>query len=106
MAHSRFATTDYFKKCIRRVVAEYKLLYPTEYKLTVEAVEMKRKTLKDPKFATIEASRLRALFEVSETLAEMLIRDLDLQTTEWFKGLEGARWFAKTYREFCIPDQI
>lgn len=99
-------SADAIKQHIKRIVATYKALHPEDYKLTREAVRMKRQLLQDEKFATSEGSDMRALYEISETLSRYLISDLNNEEATWFKTTDGARWFARTFGEFTIPDFI
>jgi hypothetical protein len=99
-------SAEIIKKKIRRIVANYKLLNPEDYKLTRKAVDMKRKLLQDPRFGTGENIDMRALFEISETLSTSLIRGLDTEASNWFKSKEGGRWFARTYGEFSLAEFV
>lgn len=53
----------------------------------------------------------RALFEIPVDLHEMLVTNLSEEEMEWFKAggrdrKEGALWFAKTFKDFTLPNKI
>lgn len=96
----------FFKTSIQNIVSAYKKQHAGEYRLVCTAVEMQRKLLKDPEYASIEATGNRALYEISETLQQNLIIHLSDSALSWLKTKEGSRWFAKTFKEFALPSSI
>lgn len=94
------------QRAIKQVVANYKTLHPEEYKIVCKGIDMKRKMNAD-EYARVDGSEdMRGLYEVSETLMNMLVRDLTLDQTNYLKTIAGGRWFAKTFREFSLPTHI
>lgn len=103
----RGTSADHIKRKIKTLVALYRAEMPEEYGLLIRAVEMKRRMLHDPEYATLEGGRHnRALFEISETLSSRLIMGMEVKEIEWFKTIPGSRWFARTFREFSLPSEI
>ncbi len=78
---------------------------PEDYKIVCKAIAYK-KSLTDKKFAMLEGSHMRALFEIPEKLMEALIIGLDEEGTIWMRTTEGGRWFAKEFREFSIATEV
>lgn len=99
-------SVDDFQREIRSTVEGYKLIDPEEYKLVCDAVKMRRAMILDPKYATIEGTDQRALYEISETLHAMFVATLTLESLTWLKSKEGGRWFARTFKEFALPAHI
>lgn len=94
------------KERIKKIVADYKSLYPREYSLIVEILIEKRKLVID-KFGRIDKnSDTRALFELPETLSQMLISTLSGEDLKWHDTKEGARWFVRSYPEFRLAPEI
>lgn len=106
---ARGTSEDPLKAKIRMIVDAYKMQYPYEYQLLCDAVDMKRKMATDPEFATMvhdKNTHNRALYEISDTLSTMLILGLSDADLVWYKTKEGARWFAREFPEFRIPNKI
>lgn len=98
------------KKHIREIVELYIKLNPQEFEDFKDGMKMVRATLKDEEFGSANAYT-RALYEMPETLNEMLITGLEEEEMVWLKagGLdrkEGGLWFARTFKDFAIPNQI
>lgn len=98
---------------IKQIVGDYIKLFPADYETVVKGVAMHRQILLDDKFGTArnQGSEMRALFEIPADLSEMFIMNLTEDEMEWFKAggadrKEGARWFAKTFKEFMLPAHI
>lgn len=99
------------KKHIAHIVETYKKLNKAEYLTVCDGIRMQRDIHAD-KFASAKlqgSPDMRALFEIPMTLNEMLINNLDEGEMEWFKAggttrKEGARWFAKKFPEFRVPE--
>lgn len=101
------------KDHITQIVRNYIRLYPEDYETVKKGIEMQRHTLVDEEFGTAKGtgSDMRALFEIPVDLSEMLIMGLTPEEMEWFKAggpdrKEGARWFAKTFKAFTLPNKI
>lgn len=101
------------KEHITQIVRNYIRLYPEDYQTVKKGVAMQRNLLLDSEFGTAKGtgSEMRALFEIPADLSEMLIMGLEPEEMEWFKAggkdrKEGARWFAKTFPDFTLPEKI
>lgn len=101
---------SHYKQQIRDVVRKYIKLFPEEYVEVCHAIRTKQRALSDSRFAKADSagkdSDLRALYEIPETLNNMIIHVLDLEGLTWFSGKEPSRWFANTFPQFRIPEQI
>jgi hypothetical protein len=103
------------KEHIKKIVEDYTRLYPEEFELVKQAVEMKRAMRKDDyaSVSGVTGSNLlrRALYEVSVKLDAMLIEGLSIDDIKWLKSgvesnpNEGGRWFARTFQVFALPEQ-
>lgn len=100
------------KKHIKQIVEKYIRLYPDEYEAFKQGMVAVRAVPKDD-FATLDGSKYsRALYEMPEVLHTMLIKDLPDEEMLWLKtGVpsnrnQGGHWFAKTFKEFCIPNKV
>lgn len=101
------------KAHITKIVDDYKRLFPDDYQTVVKGIQLQRDMLLDQKFGTAlgTGSDMRALFEIPADLSEMFIMRLSEGEMEWFKAggtnrKAGGRWFAKTFREFALPENI
>lgn len=101
------------KNHITKIVDDYKRLFPDDYQTVVDGIKLQREMLLDKKFgiALDTGSDMRALFEIPADLSEMFIMQLTEEEMEWFKagGLDrkaGGRWFARTFKEFTLPQYI
>lgn len=101
------------KTHIKAIVENYIRLYPNDFEIVKKGIRMQKGLLIDNEFGTAkgQGSEMRALFEIPLELSEMLIMGLDEGEMEWFKAggadrKEGARWFAKTFKDFTLPDKI
>lgn len=101
------------KKHITQIVRNYIRLYPEDYETVKKGIAMQKGLLLDAKFGTAKdtGSDMRALFEIPADLSEMLIMGLEPEEMEWFKAgganrKEGARWFAETFKDFALPNEI
>lgn len=99
------------KKAITAVVKDYIKLFPEEFSEFKKGMTALRAVTRD-KFASLDGTKYtRALYEMPETLSNMLITRLDEADMLWLKAggadrKEGAIWFARTFKDFCIPDVI
>ena len=95
------------KSRIQNLVKGYKELFPNEYTMVVEAVEMQRRLQKD-EFASVQHEGVigRALIEWPEKLHSMIYDTLDSEELEYFISKECIRWFAKTFPEFALAEKI
>lgn len=96
---------------IKKIVEDYIKLFPEDYETVKKGVQMQREALIDEKYGTGVGSEMRALFEIPVDLSEMFIMNLTEEEMEWFKAggvdrKEGGRWFARTFKEFALPNHI
>lgn len=92
---------------IKNIVELYKRAFPNEYKLVCEAIEMRRRIMKDGvDMDEMNGTLKRPLFEIPEKLSASIISELDAEELEYFKTTEGARWFAKTFPEFSLVRNV
>ena len=94
------------QKRIKNIVQLYKQMFPQEYKTVCEAVIMQRK-LQHDEFASVKGehagvSAQRALMETPEKLYMSFANQLDGEELNYFKSVEGARWFIKEFPEFSL----
>lgn len=101
------------KQHITAIVNNYIRLYPEDFQTVKDGIAMQRGALLDDEFGSAKGtgSDMRALFEIPVDLSEMLIMGLLPEEMEWFKagGLdrkEGARWFARTFKAFTLPEHV
>jgi hypothetical protein len=96
-----------FRRSIRDAVDLYKFEHKEEYRLVKEAIRMRRSLLKDPKYGQIlDGADGRALSEYPDTLHAMIVAALSDEGLTWWKSKEGGRWFAQTYPEFALAENI
>lgn len=99
------------KELIRKIVRQYIKLFPEEFETFKQGMEAVRAVTRND-FATLQGtSYSRALYEMPETLATMLLTGLNEEEMVWLKaggmnGKEGGLWFARTFKDFCIPEKI
>lgn len=102
------------KTKIDKCVASYIKLMPDEYAAFRAQLKGHRAGLIDQKYGTTDAgaaSSMRAMFEMPETLHDMLVKALTEEEIIWFKAggddrKEGARWFANKYAAFRVPEKV
>lgn len=94
------------QKRILNLVEVYKIAFPQEYKWACEGVIMQRKMLADEtgkvRGEHSGASAQRALFECPEKLYQTFVDGLDSDELNYFKSIEGARWFTKSVPQFAL----
>ena len=83
------------------------MTYPTEYDLVVDQVKANRMAQKY-NTGKLEGDHAiqRALHEIPEKLQIILIKNLDVDQTEYFKSKEGARWFATRFPQFSLAEKV
>lgn len=96
-----------------KIVENYKLLFPQEYNAVVQYLKERRKDLKT-KFAEVIDTKgglksfeilERAIHEVPVTLEKMFSLSLTTEELLWLRTKQGARWFAREYKEFLSGDK-
>lgn len=110
---TKFDGLHEYQNQIVQIVEKYKKLFPQEYEVVVAYLKDRRKNLKT-QFAEIEAPKggirrnealERGIYEIPETLENMLNLGLTMEATMWRREKEGARWFVKKYKEFLSGDK-
>lgn len=93
------------KNKIRNAVNAYIRAFPDEFEDVKTLVAQKKRTL-HTQFGELRGDHAmnRILFEIPETLNNLLIKNLDTNQMIWFKTKEGARWFAKTFPPFALAE--
>lgn len=92
---------------IKSIVEEYKLLFPADYMGTCEVVKHQRANMRDEYAAVLGTHILhRALYSISELLSGMIGQRLNEGEITEMSEKPSQRWFAKTYKEFCLADKI
>lgn len=97
------------KHKITLTVQTYIELFPQEYEAVISQINRKRWDLEDDNFASIDNGNglvQRALFEIPDTLFQMIVKGLEVDEIKQFKGQKGSRWFAKRFPEFRIAKKL
>ncbi len=103
------------KKHIKQIVETYIKVFPQEFEDFKFGMNAVRASLKDEEFGEAmvgSSSGYRALYEMPETLQNMLIKGLNDEEMSWLKaGIpsnrnQGGQWFARTFKEFRIPAHV
>lgn len=102
------------KKHITQIVQKYIKDFPQEFEDFKEGMKMVRATLKDEYGTALgvdSSSQTRALYELPETLHNLFIMELEEEEMVWLKmggadRKQGGQWFARTFKDFCIPNRI
>lgn len=92
---------------IKNIVKAYRQEFEEEYHLVAKEVLRKRLVAKD-KYASTGGEHVvqRQLLEYPEKLSIAMIKELDEEESTWFATKEGQRWFAKTFPEFRVAEDI
>lgn len=93
------------KEKIKDIVEQYRVLHASEYKQMCDYIEDQRKKLADQEHGG-GSGDMHALMEIPVTLNQMLIEELDVDERQEFARLENRKWFAKTFKEFSLPDNV
>lgn len=104
------------KDKIKFLVNTYRKEFPREYKLFKKGVRIKQE-MQATKYAEpvkknakkADSVIMRALFEMPETLVSLLKLKLHEEEANWLfssTNSEGARWFAKTFKDFRIAEKV
>lgn len=92
------------KEKITQAVERYKEEHKDEFrKFSAQLTETRRKLRNERLGGTYSFS---ALYEVPETLDNMITAELTPEEQSQFALLENARWFAVRFPEFRIPDEV
>lgn len=98
---------DNVKVKIKKLVDSYTRLFAQEFKDFCGDMKTKRE-LQSNKFSELKDGGAvhRALFEVPETLNTIFEMQLNDEDKDWFKSKDGARWFARNFKEFNVAEKI
>jgi len=102
---------------IKKLVSEYKRIFPIEYQAVIKIVKEKREKQRTVSVigsnGTISRSiksesevLKRPLIEYSETLETIFETRLTDIEKKYFKSKKGSLWFAKEFKEFRIPEYV
>lgn len=95
------------KQNIAKIIEEYKLLFPEEYKALIKQNKEVRDNLKE-EFAKVKSDTIqRQLIEWPETLYTMLVQQLTREElNELFRNKDHKtiRWVARSYPELAISN--
>lgn len=98
------------KQKIRKALNVYKNspLTRNEYIAVVEMIKNNRRDLMDEKFGGIKGDQMieRLLLEYPETLVAMFSSVFEKSDWDYLDSKVGARWFAREFPEFRVPDKI
>ena len=87
------------------MVKVYKDSFPIEYENFLNSAEQNKKLTKD-EFATTGTDTFkRKLYEIPETLHNILVKGLDIEELTYLKSVDGGRWFAKTNPDFSTTKE-
>lgn len=92
---------------IKQLVATYKEVHPEEYIAVVDQIRITR-GMQDDEFASTGGDHVveQKLYEVPETLFAILKFNLSSDQLKELYSKAGARWFARTFREFATAIKI
>lgn len=98
---------DRTKQRIKNLFKLYKDTWPEEYRTFCEGMEVNRQIMRD-EFASVKDGQIvgRALHEMPEKFYAAVIQELESEELEYFKSIDGARWFAKAFPECALPQKI
>jgi len=98
---------DKTKEKIKRIVGEYKRMFPGEYNLVIKQIKRNRDNQRT-KFAEMKQTGIveRALIEIPETLNTMFRLRFTENEEEEFRTKKAMRWFAKEYPMFSLAEKI
>lgn len=99
-----------YKEHIQKCVRSYITLHPEEYARFRAALRIKQDKTSN-RLAEIRGNEfvVRPLFELPETLYTAMQLILTEDELKWLwndKDKKGARWFARTFKEFTVPDKV
>ncbi len=93
------------KKHIQEIVGQYIKENQEEFEIVKKGIQLKHSLTKDD-LASIENSEMRGLYEIPETLSNMLLLELEEEELLWLKTKQGGFWFAKEFKVFALPTNI
>jgi hypothetical protein len=90
---------------ITQIVEDYIKKKPEEYARVIEQIDQRRKALKDQRFGQGEAG-YSALYELPESIHTSINNTLSPEERQEFTRLEHRKWFANTFPQFRLPDEV
>ena len=95
------------KQKITAIVRDYINAFPDEYQNVKRIVKQKRDA-QMTKFASLKGNHAieRALTEYPEAMDGLFIIKLSVEDNNFLRSLEGTKWFARTFREFSLAENI
>lgn len=96
------------KDKIKSIVKMYIEVFSDEFELFKMSLRDKKNNLRDKQFATVKDmdSIQRALYEIPETLHNLLFNRLEEEELNELRTKEGGLWFAKTFKDFRISEKV
>jgi len=91
------------KEKIEGIVEDYKTKHPDEYGAICEIVKDEHSKLKNN---LGDGGQIGAMFMVPETLQNMIDKELDVEETTLFKTKSYSKWFANSFPEFKLTDEL
>ena len=90
---------------ITDIVERYITEKPEDYQAVCDYVAQQRKKLKDELHGQGDGG-YSALYEVPAELHERFQKELDPEERQEFSRLEHKKWFANTFPQFRLPDEV
>ena len=92
-----------YKNKITKFVGEYEKLFADEFAAFQAGMKEKRKEgFAETGMDVIE----RALYEIPETLHAVFSTRMEEDELQWLQTKEGGRWFAKTFKQYCVGEKV
>lgn len=95
------------KNKIIEIVKAYSEVFFDEYEAVVSYLKKKRNN-RNNNFAEIKGNDyvVRSLYEIPETLDNIIQTKLDDKDKQFLKSKEGGHWFVKKFPQFRITEKI
>lgn len=90
---------------ITNIVEDYIKQKPDDYLAVCDYIEQQRKKLQDSQHGQGEGG-YSALYEIPAELHERLMKELDPEERQEFSNLDHKKWFANTFPQFRLPDEV
>ena len=91
---------------IKRIVNQYKVIFKDEFADYMAGVKVREKSQLGEIKSTKDSLIRRVLYDIPETLFNLIHNKLEVEEDEWLRSVAGGRWFAKTYKEFSLIEKI
>ena len=95
------------KAKIKLLVKDYMSVFTEEFNEFRGAAKEKI-SLQNTKFGEVKGGGLveRVLHEIPETLYVIIMKHRDESEFKWYQSKEGARWFAKNFKQFNVTEKV